>query len=131
MLSAYWLLRLFWAIPTLFGVALIVFVLLRVAPGDPIAMLIPPGARAQDIANLREFHGLDKPIWQQFVIWLGAVAQGNFGNAIGLARECFIVGAFALAGDVGVGFPGDCADARCFVCRGKRVLARPLARIHG
>lgn len=87
MLSAYWLRRLFWAIPTLFGVALIVFVLLRVAPGDPIAMLIPPGARAQDIANLREFHGLDKPIWQQFVIWLGAVAQGNFGNSIGLREN--------------------------------------------
>ena len=50
-------------------------------------MLIPPGARAEDIANLREFHGLDKPTWQQFVIWLGAVAQGNFGNAIGLREN--------------------------------------------
>ena len=87
MRSDYWLRRIFWAIPTLFGVALIVFVLLRVAPGDPIAMLIPPGARAEDIANLREFHGLDKPTWQQFVTWLGAVAQGNFGNAIGLREN--------------------------------------------
>ena len=73
MLSGYWLRRLFWAVPTLFGVALIVFVLLRIVPGDPIAMLIPPGARAEDIANLREFYGLDKPIWQQFVVWLGEV----------------------------------------------------------
>ena len=84
---SYWLRRLFWAIPTLFGVALIVFVLLRIVPGDPIAMLIPPGARAEDIANLREFYGLDKPIWQQFVAWLGAVAQGNFGNSISLREN--------------------------------------------
>jgi ABC-type dipeptide/oligopeptide/nickel transport system permease component len=84
MLSGYWLRRLFWAIPTLFGVALIVFVLLRVVPGDPIAMLIPPGAREADIANLRELYGLDKPIWQQLVVWLSAVSHGNFGNSISL-----------------------------------------------
>lgn len=87
MLSGYWLRRLFWAIPTLFGVALIVFILLRVVPGDPIAMLIPPGAREADIANLRELYGLDKPIWQQFVIWLNAVAHGNFGNSISLREN--------------------------------------------
>ena len=90
MLSSYWLRRVLWAIPTLFGVALIVFVLLRVVPGDPIAMLIPPGARESDIANLRELYGLDKPIWLQFVFWLGAVAQGNFGNSISL-RESVLV----------------------------------------
>ena len=84
---SYWLRRLFWVLPTLFGVALIVFVLLRVVPGDPIAMLIPPGAREADIANLRELYGLDKPIWQQFVIWLSAVAHGNFGNSISLREN--------------------------------------------
>lgn len=87
MLSGYWLRRLFWVIPTLFGVAVIVFVLLRVVPGDPIAMLIPLGARAEDVANLREFYGLDKPIWQQFVIWLSAVAQGDFGTSISLREN--------------------------------------------
>jgi ABC-type dipeptide/oligopeptide/nickel transport system permease component len=85
--SGYWLRRLLWAIPTLFGVALIVFVLLRVVPGDPIAMLIPPGARTEDIANLRALYGLDKPIWQQFIAWLGAVAQGDFGNSISLREN--------------------------------------------
>ena len=39
--------------PTLFGVGAIVFVLLRVVPGDPIAMMIPPGASEADIARLR------------------------------------------------------------------------------
>ena len=45
--------RLLLAIPTLFGVALIVFVLLRVVPGDPIAMMIGPGATEETIAALR------------------------------------------------------------------------------
>ena len=55
--------RLLLAIPTLFGVAVIVFVLLRVVPGDPIAMLIGPGAtEAQDIAALRRLYGLDESI---------------------------------------------------------------------
>jgi ABC-type dipeptide/oligopeptide/nickel transport system permease component len=84
---SYWLRRLFWVLPTLFGVALIVFVLLRVVPGDPIAMLIPPGAREADIANLRELYGLDKPIWRQFFTWLGAIAHGNFGNSISLREN--------------------------------------------
>ena len=48
--------------PTLFGVAAIVFVLLRVVPGDPIAMMIPPGASEADIGRLRALYGLDQPI---------------------------------------------------------------------
>ena len=87
MFHSYWLRRLLWVIPTLFGVALIVFVLLRVVPGDPIAMMIPPGAREADIANLRQLYGLDKPIWQQFAAWLGAVAQGDFGRSISLREN--------------------------------------------
>ena len=63
MFQSYWLRRLLWVIPTLFGVAIIVFVLLRVVPGDPIAMMIPPGAREADIANLRQLYGLDKQIF--------------------------------------------------------------------
>ena len=59
MSSAYLLKRLLWALPTLFGVAVVVFVLLRVVPGDPIAMMLPPGARAEDIARLRHMYGLD------------------------------------------------------------------------
>jgi peptide/nickel transport system permease protein len=51
--------------PTLFGVAVIVFVLLRVVPGDPIAMMIPPGASEADIVRLRALYGLDQPILHQ------------------------------------------------------------------
>lgn len=79
--------RLLWAVPTLFGVAVVVFVLLRVVPGDPIAMMIPPGATQADVAGLRALYGLDKPFLQQFVVWLGDVSRGEFGISISLRQD--------------------------------------------
>src|SRR5438128_11330334 len=73
--------------PTLLGVALIVFVLLRVVPGDPIAMMIPPGASADDITRLRTFYGLDRAIGEQFVIWLWQALHGDFGRSISLHQR--------------------------------------------
>ena len=84
---AYLLKRLLWAIPTLFGVAVIVFVLLRVVPGDPIAMMIPPGASTADVENLRKLYGLDQPIVAQFGAWLADVVRGDFGNSISLRQN--------------------------------------------
>ena len=52
---------------------LIVFVLLRVVPGDPVAMMISPGASAADISALHAHYGLDKPISVQLLIWLVAM----------------------------------------------------------
>ncbi|KJC48210.1 ABC transporter permease [Bradyrhizobium sp. LTSP857] len=72
--------------PTLFGVAVIVFVLLRVVPGDPIAMMIPPGASEADITRLRALYGLDQPILQQFATWLGQVASGDLGRSISVRQ---------------------------------------------
>src|SRR5437868_11238676 len=68
--------------PTLFGVALIVFILLRVVPGDPVSMMIPPGASQIDIDRLRALYGLDLPIFDQFVVWLKALLNGDFGISI-------------------------------------------------
>lgn len=73
--------------PTLFGVGVIVFVLLRVVPGDPIAMMIPPGASPADIERLRAFYGLDLSIPQQFITWLGQVLSGDFGRSISLRQS--------------------------------------------
>jgi ABC-type dipeptide/oligopeptide/nickel transport system permease component len=75
--------------PTLFGVAVIVFVLLRVVPGDPIAMMIPPGATPADIGRLRAFYGLDQPILQQFITWLGQAMSGDFGRSISAHQSVF------------------------------------------
>ena len=81
---SYFVRRLLWALPTLFGVAVLVFVLVRVVPGDPIAMMLPPGATAEDVGRLRALYGLDAPIAQQFVVWMGDLLRGNFGTSISL-----------------------------------------------
>jgi len=67
---------------TLIGVAVIVFVVIRVVPGNPIAMMLPPGATEEDIARLTALYGLDRSIAAQFAIWLGGVVQGDFGTSI-------------------------------------------------
>lgn len=76
------LMRLATMLVTLAGVAIVVFILIRVAPGNPIAMMISPGATEADIAQLTALYGLDKPLVQQFFIWIGGVLQGDFGTSI-------------------------------------------------
>lgn len=83
---AYLIKRLLMAIPTLLGVAIVVFVLLRVVPGDPIAMMIPPGAHEADIARLRALYGLDQPILVQLGQWLLDLASFRFGTSISLRQ---------------------------------------------
>ncbi len=64
---------------TLLGVSIVVFAVLRLAPGDPIAMMLPPGATEEVRQNLERLYGLDKSIVAQYGIWLGNVAQLDFG----------------------------------------------------
>ncbi len=82
MLARRILLRLLQSIPTLAGVAVLTFVLVRVVPGDPVAMMIPPGADDAAVARLYAMYGLDKTISQQFLIWAGQALGGNFGISI-------------------------------------------------
>ena len=72
---------------TLFGVAVVVFVVIRVAPGNPIAMMLLPGASEADIDRLRALYGLDKSLVEQFVIWLGGILRGDFGTSISLRQD--------------------------------------------
>lgn len=74
--------RLATTLVTLAGVAVIVFFVIRVVPGNPIAMMLPPGATEEDIARLSALYGLDKPLVTQFGIWVAGVMQGNFGTSI-------------------------------------------------
>lgn len=76
--------RLAMALLTLAGVAVVVFVLLRVVPGDPVAMMIGPGATAADIAALKAHYGFDAPLATQFWIWIKGVVTGDFGTSITL-----------------------------------------------
>jgi len=68
MSHSYFFNRLLLAIPTLAGAVTITFILLRVVPGDPIAMMTGPGATEADIAQLRAHYGLDHSIAHQFVL---------------------------------------------------------------
>lgn len=76
-------LRLLSAIPTLFGVVVATFLLTRVLPGDPAVFFASnPAMSAADIAAVRETLGLDQPLYQQFLIYLGNLAQGDLGRSI-------------------------------------------------
>ncbi len=79
--------RLGMAAITLIGVAVTIFVLLRVVPGDPIAMMISPGASPSDIAAMRARYGLDTGLSQQFVVWARDLTHGDFGTSISLHRN--------------------------------------------
>ena len=67
------------AIPTLLGVATIVFLLVRLLPGDPAAVIAGPEATDVQIAHIRHQLDLDQPIWLQYVAFLTRLLQGNLG----------------------------------------------------
>lgn len=78
----YALRRLILTIPILLGVTIICFLLVQIAPGDPIQSLLPPDASEADAAALRAYYGLDKPLVIQYVVWLGKVLTGDLGMSI-------------------------------------------------
>ena len=63
-------------------VALIVFLLIHLAPGDPAALIAGDLASTDDIARLRTSLGLDQPLWRQFAIWAARLAHGDLGTSI-------------------------------------------------
>jgi peptide/nickel transport system permease protein len=69
-------------LPTLLLVALAVFVLMRLIPGDPVLLMLGDSADATQLAEARRQLGLDQPLPLQFVHWLGAVLKGDFGHSI-------------------------------------------------
>ncbi|HWJ76121.1 MAG TPA: ABC transporter permease [Kaistia sp.] len=78
----YALRRIILTIPILFGVTVICFALVQIAPGDPIQNLLSPTASQADAERLRAAYGLDKPLPVQYVIWLGKVLVGDMGMSI-------------------------------------------------
>ncbi len=73
--------RLLATLPVLAVVAILVFMMLRLTPGDPAAVIAGPAANSQDILDIREKLGLDKPIATQFVKWVGGMLSGDFGES--------------------------------------------------
>ena len=66
---------------TLLGVSVLVFVILRVLPGDPARMLLPDGAPESAVAELNRQLGLREPLVVQYGLFLGSVARGDFGQS--------------------------------------------------
>ncbi|MDR1299733.1 MAG: ABC transporter permease [Oscillospiraceae bacterium] len=82
--------RLFMYMPTLFCVTVLVFGLMRLAPGDPAYMrLMEYGldVTEENLAAAREDLGLDRPAWEQYALWLGRVSRLDFGRSAITGRE--------------------------------------------
>ncbi len=73
--------RLFHSIFVLIGVSIVVFALLRLAPGDPVEMMLGDNATPEQVAVIRAKYGLDKPLVTQYFIWFSRVARGDLGDS--------------------------------------------------
>lgn len=73
--------RLILSIPTLIGVMIVVFLLLYVAPGDPVQDMVGERADAETVARLRKDLHLDEPILKQFALYAGSVLRGDLGKS--------------------------------------------------
>jgi len=74
--------RLLAAIPVLAMVAVIVFALLRLSPGDPAIILAGDGATPEQLNAIRSSMGLDKPVMVQFIVWIGHLLRGDLGTSL-------------------------------------------------
>jgi peptide/nickel transport system permease protein len=85
-MAAYIAKRLLAAIPVLFGLSIIVFLIMAMIPGDPATAILGSYATPENVAALNEDLGLDKSLPQQYLIWLGNILQGDFGRSYALNR---------------------------------------------
>ncbi|WP_440765966.1 ABC transporter permease [Natronorubrum sp. DTA7] len=76
--------RLLSIVPILFGVSVITFALVHLTPGDPIDQMtaLNPHVGPAEEARLRARYGLDGPVWEQYLTWIGNVVTGDFGQVI-------------------------------------------------
>jgi peptide/nickel transport system permease protein len=78
----YLLKRLLLMVPTLFLVTLIVFLMMRMIPGDVVLQMLEGYAYADTVEALRRELGLDKPIHEQYLAWVGGLLQGDLGRSL-------------------------------------------------
>lgn len=78
--------RLAQLIPLLFGISIVVFLLLRMIPGDPAVIMLGTYATPEALSELRGELGLDKPIWEQYLVFMQDAVRGDLGRSISLRR---------------------------------------------
>lgn len=86
LMGRYILQRLAGMLAVMFTVVTIVFIIVRIAPGDPAAVMLGPDASAQDISQLRARLGIDQPLPIQYALFLGQLIRGDLGESIFLNR---------------------------------------------
>lgn len=101
------------AIPAMIGITIIGFFLVHIVPGGPAQAMLGARATPQKIAEVNRIYGLNKPIFEQYVIWLSQIIRGNFGEsyfynepvlkliAINMPRTLAIVGIGVLVAHLG------------------------------
>jgi len=82
----YTLKRLVYATPVAFGVSVVCFLLVHLAPGDPLSAILPADATQATIDEMRAAYGFDKPLPVQYLIWLWHVLHGDLGISIATGR---------------------------------------------
>jgi peptide/nickel transport system permease protein len=78
--------RLVMVIPVLLGISVIVFFIMALIPGDPAQAILGSYATAENLSVVRHELGLDKPIEQRYLVWLGNLVHGDFGRSYSLHR---------------------------------------------
>ncbi|HUC69690.1 MAG TPA: ABC transporter permease [Stellaceae bacterium] len=79
--------RLLHTVLILFGVSLVAFALIHMIPGNPLDILLPPEAPKTVVDRLRSEFGFDRPLYIQYLSWLGRIAHGNLGTSVFTGRE--------------------------------------------
>ena len=74
--------RLLWSLLVLFGLSVVIFTIARVVPGDPARMALGPRASVEQVADLQESLGLNKPLTQQYALFIGGLARGDLGRSL-------------------------------------------------
>ncbi|MGQ0396033.1 ABC transporter permease [Klebsiella pneumoniae] len=75
----YFIRRLLQTVPVLIVISILVFAFIKLLPGDPARLYAGPEATPQAIQSAREVLGLDKPVYQQYINWVGGVLRGDLG----------------------------------------------------
>ena len=78
--------RLLMLIPVFFIISIVIFLIIHLVPGDPIDNMIKIGSTPEQRAELAAKFGLDRPLLEQYVIWITNVLRGDLGNAIVMRR---------------------------------------------
>lgn len=82
----YTLRRILYALPIMLGVSLVCFLLVHIAPGDPLVSVLPPDATEALRRQMAELYGFDRPLAEQFLRWLARALGGDLGTSIATAR---------------------------------------------